>query len=247
MASIQTSRSTPPDSHSDSAKAAASWVLPDDLSQSCASGSRQRAGAGSRCCRPIGDERNCGPGRQRSRQARGRLRPGTEAFGQRRHRPGPDGPGRPAGGRGAHGGPLTGGTGTGWLSRTGMIPFPAFPRSSPPSSARPAGGQTGRRRPSLPTTRADRQSPSRAWTVSRANGIRMPPRSGKTRPARPGPIREGAGACPASRAVARLVRPRADVRRRLTQRRPGITACPGQPLARERFWTAFLCGRRRGR
>ena len=38
MASIQTSRSTPPDCHSDSAKAAASWVLPDDLSQSCASG-----------------------------------------------------------------------------------------------------------------------------------------------------------------------------------------------------------------
>ena len=38
MASIQTSRSIPPDCHSDSAKTAASWVLPDDLSQSFASG-----------------------------------------------------------------------------------------------------------------------------------------------------------------------------------------------------------------
>ena len=52
MASIQTSRSTPPDCHSDSAKAAASWVLPDDLSQSCASGAAtgpgEAAGAAAR-------------------------------------------------------------------------------------------------------------------------------------------------------------------------------------------------------
>ena len=46
MASIQTSRSTPPDCHSNSAKAAASWVLPDDLSQSCASGAATGPGAG---------------------------------------------------------------------------------------------------------------------------------------------------------------------------------------------------------
>ena len=44
MASIQTSRSTPPDCHSDSAKAAASWVLPDDLSQSGASGAASGPG-----------------------------------------------------------------------------------------------------------------------------------------------------------------------------------------------------------
>jgi hypothetical protein len=46
VASIQTSRSTPPDCHSDWAKAAASWVLPDDLSQSCASEAATEPGTG---------------------------------------------------------------------------------------------------------------------------------------------------------------------------------------------------------
>ncbi len=46
MASIHTSRSTPRDCHSDSAKAAASWVLPDDLSQSCAAGTAAGPTAG---------------------------------------------------------------------------------------------------------------------------------------------------------------------------------------------------------
>src|SRR6202012_2535428 len=39
VAWIQTSRSSRRECHSDSAKAAASWVLPDDLSQSRAAGS----------------------------------------------------------------------------------------------------------------------------------------------------------------------------------------------------------------
>src|SRR5215469_7212455 len=38
VASIQTSKSRPPERQSDSAQAAASWVLPDDLGQSCTSG-----------------------------------------------------------------------------------------------------------------------------------------------------------------------------------------------------------------
>ena len=53
MASIQTSRSTPPDCHSDSAKAAASWVLPDDLSQSCASGAPTGPGNAAGAARSV--------------------------------------------------------------------------------------------------------------------------------------------------------------------------------------------------
>ena len=45
MASIHTTRSTPPDCHSDSANATASWVLPDDLNQSWASGTAARPGS----------------------------------------------------------------------------------------------------------------------------------------------------------------------------------------------------------
>ena len=42
--------------------------------------------------RPIGNERDRGPSRQRSCQGGGRLRPDTETLGQPRHRPRPDGP-----------------------------------------------------------------------------------------------------------------------------------------------------------
>ena len=241
MASIQTSRSTPPDSHSDSAKAAASWVLPDDLSQSCAPGAASGPGRVAGAAARSGTSATVAPAGSAA------ARPGDvsglalEAFGQRRHRPGPEGPGRPAGGRGAHGGPLTGGTGTGWPSRTGMIPFPA-------SRVR----VRLRRRDQLAARRAvvalacqlpgQIGNPLQGLDVSRANGIRMPPRSGKTRPdpgrcrsvpGSPGrrPARQAAGRCLAAADPAAA----------------WITACPGQPLARERFWTAFPCGRRRGR
>ncbi len=207
MASIQTSRSTPADCHSDCGESCGELGLARRPQPVLRIGSRRRARDGSRDRRPTGDERDRGPGRQRSRQAGGRLQPGAETVGQRRHCAGPDGPGRPAGDgacrtRGrrcpAHGALLM----ARWLAEL-KRPYP-FPPLAPAESA--FVGVTSSRPDctivalACQIISADRQAPP----VTRPFPGRRHPdaaRSGKTRPD-PGSARTAsAGQPPARRAL----------------------------------------------